>query len=233
MTPAISIIIPAYNEEKYIRKTLHSLQQQTFQNIEIIIVANGCTDQTENIIQKRINPAEQKIHLYTLPKAQVSKARNFGAQQAKSEILVFLDADTQLPPDALQKINQQFTSKYAIATTRILPDNPTFKYRTLLAIKNFYLQTGLYKSCSGVLICHRDQFLKMQGYDEKLQVREHHKLILTLLKQAQYSCINTYATTSMRRFDQWGFNKIFWFWVRKWFQEKWGTLINSKYEKVR
>ena len=52
MDPKISIIIPAHNEENYIKKTLHSIKQQTYQNYEAIVVSNGCTDKTEEIVNK-------------------------------------------------------------------------------------------------------------------------------------------------------------------------------------
>ena len=55
MDPKISIIIPAHNEENYIRKTLHSIKNQTYQIYETVVVANGCTDGTEDLVKKRTN----------------------------------------------------------------------------------------------------------------------------------------------------------------------------------
>src|SRR3989344_7961209 len=104
MVPFFSIVIPAHNEENYIKSTLHSIKNQTFQNFETIIVANGCTDGTEETIKKRTN---EKLRLLSLPKANVSVARNAGALNAQGEILLFLDADTQLAENGLQRMKEQ------------------------------------------------------------------------------------------------------------------------------
>ena len=109
MNPTISVIIPAHNEENYIKKTLHSLKNQTYQNYEAIVVANGCTDNTEQIVNKRVN---ERLRLLSLPKANVSVARNAGALNAQGSILLFLDADTTLANNALKQIKEQFTENY-------------------------------------------------------------------------------------------------------------------------
>src|SRR3989344_5762370 len=150
MAVSISVIIPAHDEEKYIRQTLHALKSQTFQNFEVIVVANGCTDKTEEVIKKR---ADSSLKLLTLSGANVSRARNYGAGKAEGEILVFLDADTQLAEDALQKIKSDFTPDYAIATTKVKPDEQHFPFTLAMMLKSFQLKTGLYKGSSGVLIC--------------------------------------------------------------------------------
>ena len=142
MDAHISVIIPAHNEENYIKKTLHSLKQQTYQNYETIVVANGCTDQTEELVKKR---AHEKLRLLSLPRANVSVARNAGALNAKGQILFFLDADTALEQDSLQKINEQFTEKYSVATTLVQPDEDKLKYKLAMGFKNFYHPTKLYQ----------------------------------------------------------------------------------------
>lgn len=226
----ISVVIPAYNEEKYIRQTLHSLKNQTFQNFETIIVTNGCTDKTEELVKKKIN--ERFRHL-SLPKANVSVARNAGALNANGKILVFLDADTQLEPDALQKIRNQFVEKYSIANTKSKPDTSELKYKITFWLKNIYQNSFLYHGCSGVLICRKEDFQKVGGYNPEIIVKEHRKLILKLEKLGKFKCINTTATTSTRRFQQWGLSKTFFFWIRQGVKDKVGDIRLSDYEKVR
>lgn len=230
MTPAISVIIPAHNEENYIRQTLHSIKNQTFQDFEIIVIANGCTDHTEEIIEKRQN---EKIKLIKMPTANVSRARNYGASKADGKLLLFLDADTLLDPDALHKINQEFRSHHAVATTRVRADRSKLKYKLAMNFKNFYLQTGLYNGSSAALICRRADFDAVNGYDPEIIVREHRKLILKLKEKGQFTCINTIVTNSMRRFEQWGLTKSSLFWTKQWFKDKFGDLKKSEYEKVR
>ena len=141
MIPAISVIIPAHNEENYINQTLHNLKQQTFQNFETIVVVNGCTDKTEEIVTKRAN---EQIQLLKMSKANVSRARNHGASKAQGEILVFLDADTILDKDALQKITVDFTELHGVATTKVKPDVPNNKFKLFMNFKNIANKSGVY-----------------------------------------------------------------------------------------
>lgn len=231
MPPKISIIIPAHNEENYLRQTLHSIKNQTFQDYETIVVANGCTDGTERIAIRR---ADDKLKLFSLPRANVSLARNKGAEMAQAEILLFLDADTLLEQDALQKINQQFNEPYAVATTRVRPDEDRWKYRLAMSFKNFYLTSKVYPGCSGALICRKNDFQKVGGYDPNLIVKEHRKLIIALKRNCgEYACLDTRVITSMRRFRQWGILKTTGFWVNQFFKNYLGDLKKSQYEKIR
>jgi glycosyltransferase involved in cell wall biosynthesis len=228
--PEISIIIPAHNEEDYIRKTLHSIKNQTFQDFETIVVTNGCTDKTEDIVRKRSNV---KFRHLSLPHANVSVARNAGALNAQSNILVFLDADTQLSSDALQQIRNEFTKGYSIASTKVKPEPQNFRFNLLMGIKSFYLSSGLYKSCSGALICRKEDFHKVSGFNPEIIVREHHGLISRLRKLGKYKCVDTHVTTSMRRFHQWGFGKAAIFWTKQLLKDKFNNLKDSEYEKIR
>lgn len=230
MAALFSIIIPAHNEEKYIRPTLRSIKNQTYQDFEVIVVANGCTDKTEEMLTKREN---DKITLLTLSVANVSRARNYGASKAESELLLFLDADTQLEADALQKMREQFTSDYAVASTKVLPDEKKLPFSALMALKSLNLKSGFYKSCSGALLCRRADFDAANGYNSDLNVREHRKLILKLLEKGNYKCINTTVTTSMRRLKNWGLAKTTFFWLQQLIKDKTGKLSESTYEKVR
>ncbi|PIZ51231.1 hypothetical protein COY27_04375 [Candidatus Woesearchaeota archaeon CG_4_10_14_0_2_um_filter_33_13] len=229
MEPKFSIIIPANNEENYIKQTLHSIKNQTYQNFETIVVSNGCTDKTEEIVNKRVN--EQLKH-YSIPLANVSIARNYGAEKARGEVLLFLDADTHLEVNSLQKIHLQLKD-YAIATTKVLPDEKKLKYRFAMGFKNFYHRTNLYQGCSGALICKKEDFDKVGGYPE-LAVKEHRKLIIDVKRNGgKFKCLNTTVTTSMRRFNQWGLIKATTFWVRQWLKNYTSDLKDSEYERIR
>lgn len=229
MPPYFSIIIPACNEENYIQKTLASIQRQTFQDYEAIVVANGCTDKTEGVVKRNAHP---KVRLLSLSKPKVSVARNAGALNAAGRVLLFLDADTQLSPGSLQLIKETFSPDYSVATTKVKPDTRHWKHTLALTLKNAYNQT-FYQGCSGVLICRREDFHAVGGYDPGLEVREHRQLIKQLLEKGKYQCLDTYATTSMRRYREWGLRKAAWFWMVQWWKEKFNDVSKSEYEIVR
>ena len=230
MSAKFSVIIPAHNEENYIRKTLHSIKNQTYQDYEVIVVTNGCTDKTEEVVKKRLN---DKIKHLSLNKANVSRARNYGASKAVGEFLLFLDADTLLDKDSLQKINQSFSEEHSVITTRVKPDDEKLKYKIGMNFKNFYLRTNIYNGCSGALVCRRHDFDKVNGYDPELVVKEHRKLILKLLELGKFGCVDTHVTTSMRRLQQWGLMGSTVFWLKQLIKDKFGKLSSSDYEKVR
>lgn len=97
--PNISVIIPLYNKEKSIKKTIDSLQKQTFQDFEIIIVNDGSTDNSVNIVEKI---GDKRIKLIHQKNAGPSSARNTGISNASADWIVFLDADDELLPNALE-----------------------------------------------------------------------------------------------------------------------------------
>ena len=230
MKPAFSIIIPAHNEENYLEKTVQSIKKQSLQDYEAIIVTNGCTDKTEEVAKKL---ADSRISCLSLPRPNVSVARNAGALNSKGDILIFLDADTQLAPDTLEKIKVGFTEDISVATTTAKPDLPYLSYRLTMNFKNLYNYFNIYQGCSGVLICHKKDFQQAGGYNPEITVKEHRKLTLQLLKHGNYSCIKTPAITSMRRYQSWGITKATKFWIEQWLKDKQGRLKETTYETIR
>lgn len=105
--PFFSVIIPAYNLEKYIAVTLQSVLDQTFQDFEIIIVNDGSTDETVSIIQSF---HDSRIHLVSQSNGGVSRARNTGMQQALGSYIAFLDGDDYWYPEHLSLSADFFNS---------------------------------------------------------------------------------------------------------------------------
>ncbi|MBT8245459.1 MAG: glycosyltransferase family 2 protein [Winogradskyella sp.] len=88
--PFFSVIIPLYNKEKYILKTLETVINQSFNNFEVIIIDDGSTDNSVNLIE---NIEDNRIKIFHKENQGVSSARNHGMQKAKSDYIAFLDAD--------------------------------------------------------------------------------------------------------------------------------------------
>ena len=85
-----SVIIPLYNKEDYIKNTLKSVFNQSFQDFEVIIVDDGSTDKSLQIVKQFI---DDRLKVYIQKNQGVSVARNFGIEKAKSEYIALLDAD--------------------------------------------------------------------------------------------------------------------------------------------
>lgn len=113
--PLISVIIPAYNVEKYIKACLDSLINQTYSNFEIIVVNDGSTDQTEEILRSyQSNP---KFRIYSQKNGGLSAARNQGLKLANGELVCFIDSDDSVKFDYLEKLAAPFFEDSAVDIT--------------------------------------------------------------------------------------------------------------------
>lgn len=86
----ISVIIPLYNKERTIRQTINSVLMQTYTDFEIVVVSDGSTDRSVEIV-KSIN--DDRIRLFQKENNGVSSARNYGIENSKGDFVFFLDAD--------------------------------------------------------------------------------------------------------------------------------------------
>lgn len=97
----ISIIIPAYNAEKYIKKCLDSLIKQTKKEIEIIVINDGSKDNTEEIIKSY---TDSRIKYYKNTNHGIGYSRNYGIEKAKGKYIMFLDSDDYVEKDICEKL---------------------------------------------------------------------------------------------------------------------------------
>ena len=100
----ISIIVPIYNAEKYIKKCVESLLRQTKEELEIILINDGSTDQTEKIIKTFQDP---RIRYFKNKNQGIGKTRNFGIQKAEGEYISFVDSDDTLEKTACEELYQK------------------------------------------------------------------------------------------------------------------------------
>ena len=100
-----SFIVPCYNGEKYIVKCLDSILKQTSNNYEVIVINDGSTDNSINIINKYKN--DKKIVIINQDNMGLSLARNNGINKAKGEYLIFVDCDDYIQNDFLKTIDKK------------------------------------------------------------------------------------------------------------------------------
>lgn len=116
MTKKLSIIIPVYNGEKYIQKCLESIYSQLDESTEVIIIDDGSTDNTLEIIFGLIYAGgkDSSFKVISVPNGGVSLARNIGLDNATGEYLSFVDADDIVTPNYISVINEAIESKPSI-----------------------------------------------------------------------------------------------------------------------
>ena len=113
--PLVSVIIPSFNAEDTIQDTVNSVLNQSYKNIEIIIIDDHSTDKTVEIIEE-ISKANSKVQFYVLTEnfGGPAKPRNLGIEQSKGEYLAFLDADDIWHPEKLKIQLEYMNSNGAI-----------------------------------------------------------------------------------------------------------------------
>ncbi len=182
--PSISVVIPAYNEAAYIPKTLSSLFKATNDygsGVEAIVVDNNSTDDTAEIARSF------GATVVFEPINQIARARNAGARAASGEYLVFLDADTVIEGNILDKVAATLSSGRVIGGGAWAePDSDwlgrfVFKYliNRGLALKNVTVGPFLY--------CEREAFQKVGGFDEALYAAEEFSLARRLKREGRKS----------------------------------------------
>jgi cellulose synthase/poly-beta-1,6-N-acetylglucosamine synthase-like glycosyltransferase/peptidoglycan/xylan/chitin deacetylase (PgdA/CDA1 family) len=105
--PHISVIVPAYNEEKVIAKTVESLLNSDYTPFEVIVVDDGSPDRTSEVVRERFG-GDERVRLYTKENGGKAAALNYGMLRARGEILVALDADTIFPPQTPAALARRF-----------------------------------------------------------------------------------------------------------------------------
>lgn len=159
MSELISVIVPIYNIKEYLERCIDSILAQTYQNIEVLMVDDGSTDGTSELVDE-IALKDSRIRVFHKENGGSSSARNLAMREAKGQYFSFIDSDDYIEPDMMEKLYQAIqTSGMPIAQGareeideqgNILPDIciPPEK-ETVYASKDFMRELLLHKGdCS-------------------------------------------------------------------------------------
>lgn len=101
MKPKVTVIVPAYNSEKYIEKCIETVNEQTFKEYEMLIINDGSTDHTLEIIENKMKEYDW-LRVISIENHGQGYARNLGVREAKGDYILFLDSDDLLKPETLE-----------------------------------------------------------------------------------------------------------------------------------
>lgn len=101
-TPLVSVIVPIYNTERYIRRCLDSIRAQTFQSFEVIMIDDGTPDSSADIAEEYT--ADSRFKLIRQENSGVGNVRNRGIDMARGEYIAFVDSDDAIVPEHLEKL---------------------------------------------------------------------------------------------------------------------------------
>ncbi len=102
IVPKFSIVIPTYNRANFLKKTLTSVLDQTYKNFEVIVVDDGSTDHTNEVMEEFTGV----VQYFKKTNEERAAARNFGVQRAKGEFVTFIDSDDILKPHHFEEANK-------------------------------------------------------------------------------------------------------------------------------
>ncbi len=201
MKLSLSVIIPTFNEEKYLPHLLSSIQHQTVQPKELIVVDAFSEDNTREIAKKY----GCKIVDGGLP----SKARNIGASNATQPIMLFLDSDVILPPSFLEVTMGEFLERRLdIASCYISPISTEKIDYVLHGAVNYYfkLTKKFHPHIPGFCIFVKKTLHdKIDGFDETVILAEDHDYVRRAKKEGRFSYLNSYKIpVSVRRLSEEG-----------------------------
>lgn len=164
MKPTVSVIIPAFNEEKYIKQCIDALEKQDYpkEKIELIVIDNGSNDNTPEIVNKT------SARLYFKINCNVGAVRNHGAKIATGEVFAFIDADSIAPKNWISKGVARLLEKdrVVIGGGCKLPDNANWIEKSWLLGDDV---KRLPKSLLGTSIfIFKNHFFNVEGFNEQV-----------------------------------------------------------------
>ena len=113
MRPVVSVIVPIYNVEQYLKRCLDSLVNQTFKEIEILCVNDGSPDQSQKVVDEYVGRYPTKVKSLIKPNGGLADARNYGLDYAQGEYVAFIDSDDWVEVTMIEEMYQLAISKSA------------------------------------------------------------------------------------------------------------------------
>lgn len=198
MPVLLSIVIPTYNRSHLIEKTILSVLKQSEKDFEVIIVDDGSTDNTEEVVSKYLS---DNFRYFKIENSERGAARNFGTRQATGEYVNWFDSDDEMLPNHVEtflrmrekhRSPEVITLTYAFknaGTGEIIPKVFTHKHS-----KHDFLIKGNYLACNPVIVRRDIALLNPFIEDRKLSASEDYELWLRLF--AQFEFIHSEEITS-------------------------------------
>ena len=197
-SPLVSIVVPIYNSSKYLEKCIKSIKNQSYKNLEIILVNDGSTDDSLTIIKKHAKN-DSRIKIVNQKNAGQSSARNTGIKKATSEYISFIDSDDEIKSSYIEDLLLAFDPSVSLSvcgmhykrlrqkTANDVYINPLRSRRKKESKKAYilYLLAVDGRMYSSVNKLYRTSIVKNLKFDTSLNFAEDTKFVLDYLKKAE------------------------------------------------
>lgn len=176
MRPCFSVVIPTLNEEKWLPALLTDLKNQTYKDFEVI-VADGNSEDKTKIVAQNFNKLLPSIKIVNSNVRNVSIQRNSGADHARGKYILFVDADSGLPPAFLSGIKYRVEASQAeIFTTWCQADSQRNADKVITQFLNLFIEASLQTKSPGALGamigCEREILKKLKGFNPNVAFGE-------------------------------------------------------------
>lgn len=209
--PLVSVVIPAYNRAHSVQRSVESVLKQTYQPFEIIVVDDGSTDGTTDVLQR----FGDRIQVFRQPNRGPSSARNAGVAQASGEIIAFLDSDDTWKPEKLERqvtllSNAGSLVPCCVCNAETIADGPRGPDSFEIAGVKTALGEGYWLNpaeliatrfllFNQVAAIRREAFEKIGGFKEDMRILEDHDLAFRLSLLGPWAFI---ADCLVTKYDQ-------------------------------
>jgi len=201
--PTISVVMAVYNGEKYLRESVESILNQTFKNFEFVIINDGSSDRTQEILESYIDPRIILIHRKHFG---LTKSLNKGISLAKGKYISRQDADDISMPERLEKQISFLEEHKSVAllgtTVKIIDENGSLIHIRKYPSDSSSIKKGIKEDncfCHGSVIFRKKHFFELGGYREIFSTAQDYDLWLRFAENFEVANLSTPLYT--RRFN--------------------------------
>ena len=194
MKEAISILLPVFNDAKFIKKAVKSVLVNTYSNYELIIVNDGSTDNSLEILN---TIKDQRIKVFNKSNSGLIETLNYGLKKCKNEIIMRMDGDDEIDTEKISKqLKYFFNSKSILLGTggSVIDNNSKFKNLVNVPEDNISILKKMRKMQPSIIhasvMFYKDSIIKSGGYDEKFNIAEDYELFYLLSRLGELRNIN-------------------------------------------
>ncbi|NJW53439.1 glycosyltransferase family 2 protein [Salinimicrobium oceani] len=189
----ISIVIPTYNRANFIARCINSVLKQTFEKWELLIIDDGSTDNTQDIVTEYLG--DIRIRYFKKQKRGATHSRNVGVEKSTGEYITFLDSDDEAEPEWLESFIGLITQGAEVMCCGFQYYNykgePQKEHLPYEMGELYYNRTGRFTN-GGVFLMKKYLFEQIGGYDEEVRAGQHSEMAIRLLELLENKKIKIY-----------------------------------------
>jgi glycosyltransferase involved in cell wall biosynthesis len=193
--PTVSVVIPTYNRVQSLQEAIQSVLDQTYQDFEVIVVDDGSTDGTNEMVKKMADPSGHIRYIHQGNQG-VSAARNYGIQEARGKYIAFLDSDDLFLPNKLEYQVGYLDNNSSVGLVHSSFINVDV-HNNEIGITKARLQGHVYKKClfgcammPSMVMIRSGVFEKVGRFDEELRIGEDTDLWIRIARHFKIGAIS-------------------------------------------